>query len=88
MQDISMKTENVAGKFTNTAALSIRRNVREGSLNILFVPPIPQQIQISVDQHNAGPAASCCGIIGTHSISGGKRARIIGCHHVPSYNSV
>jgi hypothetical protein len=31
------------------------------------VPPIPQQIQISVDQPYAGPAASCCGIIGTHS---------------------
>jgi hypothetical protein len=36
-------------------------------LDILCVPPIPQQIQISVDQPYAGPAASCCGIIGTHS---------------------
>jgi hypothetical protein len=36
--------------------------------DILYVPPIPQQIQISVDQPYAGPAASCCGIIGTHSI--------------------
>jgi hypothetical protein len=35
---------------------------------ILFVPPIPQQIQISVDQPYAGPAARCCGIIGTHSM--------------------
>jgi hypothetical protein len=35
---------------------------------MLFVPPIPQQIQISVDQPYAGPAASCCGIIGTKSI--------------------
>jgi hypothetical protein len=32
---------------------------------VLYVPPIPQQIQISVDQPYAGPAASCCGIIGT-----------------------
>jgi hypothetical protein len=39
-----------------------------GRVNILFVPPIPQQIQISVDQPYAGPAASRCGIIGTHSI--------------------
>jgi hypothetical protein len=39
-----------------------------GILNILYVLPIPQQIQISVDQPYAGPAASCCGIIGTHSI--------------------
>jgi hypothetical protein len=37
--------------------------------DILYVPPIPQQIQISVDQPYAGPAASCCGIIGTYSIS-------------------
>jgi hypothetical protein len=36
--------------------------------HILYVPPIPQQIQISVDQPYAGPAASCCGIIGTHSM--------------------
>jgi hypothetical protein len=35
---------------------------------ILFVPPITQQIQISVDQPYAGPAASCCGIIGTHRV--------------------
>jgi hypothetical protein len=35
---------------------------------ILFVPPIPQQIQISVDQPYTGPAASCYGIVGTHSI--------------------
>jgi hypothetical protein len=35
---------------------------------ILYVPPILQQIQISVDQPYAGPAASCCGINGTHSI--------------------
>jgi hypothetical protein len=35
---------------------------------ILYVPPIPQQILISVDQPYTGPAASCCGIIGTHSI--------------------
>jgi hypothetical protein len=35
---------------------------------ILYVPPIPQQIQISVDQPYAGPAASCCVISGTHSI--------------------
>jgi hypothetical protein len=33
---------------------------------ILIVSPIPQQIQISVDQPYAGPTASCCGIIGTH----------------------
>jgi hypothetical protein len=39
-----------------------------GISHILYVPPIPQQIQISVDQPYAGPAASCCGIIGTHSI--------------------
>jgi hypothetical protein len=31
---------------------------------ILFVPPILQQIQISVDQPYAGPAACCCGIVG------------------------
>jgi hypothetical protein len=36
---------------------------------ILYVPLIRQQIQISVDQPYAGPAASCCGINGTHSIS-------------------
>jgi hypothetical protein len=35
---------------------------------ILYVPPIPQQIQISVDQLYSGPAASCCSIIGTHSM--------------------
>jgi hypothetical protein len=36
--------------------------------HILYVPPIPQQIQISVDQPYPGPAASCCVISGTHSI--------------------
>jgi hypothetical protein len=35
---------------------------------ILYVPLIRQQIQISVDQPYTGPAASCCGINGTHSI--------------------
>jgi hypothetical protein len=37
-------------------------------LYILYVPPMPQQIQISVDQPYAGPAGSCCVIIGTYSI--------------------
>jgi hypothetical protein len=37
-------------------------------VNILYVPPIPQQIQISVDQPYAGPAASCCVISGTHRV--------------------
>jgi hypothetical protein len=37
-------------------------------VDILYVPPIPQQILISVDQPYAGPAASCCVIIGTHSM--------------------
>jgi hypothetical protein len=36
--------------------------------DILCVPPILQQIQISVDQPYVGPAASCCVISGTHSI--------------------
>jgi hypothetical protein len=36
----------------------------KGFYDILFVPPIPQQNQISVDQPYAGPDASCCGIIG------------------------
>jgi hypothetical protein len=36
-------------------------------INILVVPPMPQQIQISVDQPYAGQAARCCGISGTHS---------------------
>jgi hypothetical protein len=35
--------------------------------NILYVPSIPQQIQISVDQPYTGPAASCCVINMTHS---------------------
>jgi hypothetical protein len=34
-------------------------------LHILFVPPIPLQIQISIDQPYNGPAASCCVISGT-----------------------
>jgi hypothetical protein len=51
--------------------LGIFRNVNNfyKIVEILFVATIPQQIQISVDQPYAGPAASCCGIIGTHSVS-------------------
>jgi hypothetical protein len=45
-----------------------------GLFHILFVPPIPQQIQISVDQPYAGPAASCYGIIGIHSMK--RRAQL------------
>jgi hypothetical protein len=37
----------------------------------IWVPPIPQQIQISVDQPYAGPDASCCSINGTHSMTKG-----------------
>jgi hypothetical protein len=55
------------------AHMSVVFKGRQGRL-ILFLPPIPQQIQISVDQSYAGPAASCCVIIRTHSIFGGKWA--------------
>jgi hypothetical protein len=65
----------VAGIEKHDAALSLRsptyatETVALCSVDeqhILFVPPIPQQILISVNQPYAGPAASCCGIIGTH----------------------
>jgi hypothetical protein len=42
--------------------------VRSTYMHVLYVPLIPQQIQISVDQPYAGPASSCCVISGTHSI--------------------
>jgi hypothetical protein len=48
--------------------------------DILYVPPISQQIQISVDQPYAGPSASCCGINGTHSIF--ARMYVISAHYI------
>jgi hypothetical protein len=42
--------------------------MRHSCPTILYVPPILQQIQVSVDQPYADPAARCCSINGTHSI--------------------